>query len=77
MKNKGNVNQEVQYGGFVKNSSTGQYDCLFTTFCSELLAHGRAREKALENNECAGAFYDINDIVVRRRTIEYTVGSWE
>lgn len=68
---------ETQYGGFVKNTATGEYECLFVTFCSELLAHNRAKEKAAESNEYSDMYYDVNDIVVRRRTIEYTASDWE
>lgn len=49
------------YGAFVKNVRTAEYDLLFTTDVSPLLAVTRAREKAQEREE-----YDSGDVLLRQ-----------
>lgn len=77
MENKKYIDKVTQYGGFVKNMVTGEYECLFTTFSCKLLAHNRAKEKAAGNNKFINSHYDINDIVIYQRSVEYTTGDWK
>lgn len=70
---------EYEYAGRVRNLRTGEYETLFTTYISPLLAENRAREKAERLNELVpdyrksgGNDYDVDDIVVFQRTVTKT-----
>lgn len=75
--------REVTYCGFLKNIETGQYDSLFVTSASAILAVERAKEHAAQTNahcekRAAPPAYDMNDVLVQQKTIRsvQTAGSW-
>lgn len=63
------VSEAVEYGGFVMNNETSNYDLLFTTFISELLCRNRALERAKQENETNQGRYDLNDILIKTRKV--------
>ena len=67
----------TEYGGFVKNLDTEQYEQMFVTSCSESLCIGRAKEEAENYNRYYGKNYDTNDIVVRKRKCILEIADWE
>lgn len=74
------MTQSSQYGGFVRNLKTGEYDLLFVTEFSALLTWGRTLEKAKEKNRFSGhEIYDVEDIQIRKRSCQTTtvLGEWE
>lgn len=80
MVNKPLMEQSTQYGGFVRNLKTGEYERLFLTEFSALLAWRRALEKAKEKNRYSGKeIYDVEDIQIRKRSCHTTtvLGEWE
>lgn len=75
--------REAKYCGFVKNIETGQYDVLYVTSASAMLAVTRAQEHAAQTNahcekRAAPPVYDKNDTLVQQKTIlsVQTAGSW-
>lgn len=67
----------TELGGFVRNRHTQAYDLMFVTqIGSELLTKRRAIESAQEKNGIADT-YDINDVIVRKRTATTTYSDWE
>lgn len=67
-----------EYGGFVKNIQTGQYELLFCTEFSELLARNRAIENARAQNELTEKpFFDTTDVIVKTRTAVTIYSDWE
>jgi len=80
MVNKPFMEQGAQYGGFVRNLKTGEYERLFLTEFSALLAWGRTLEKAKEKNRFSGQeVYDVEDIKIRKRSCQTTtvLSDWE
>ena len=67
----------TQFAGFVKNKKTGEYDQLFLTEISELLAKNRTIEHAKEYNEYIEDEYDIADVIIKQRVITLSYGDWE
>lgn len=68
----------IEYGGFVLNTNTDEWECLFVSEISAVLAHNRALEKANECNRLEGySKYDTSDIWVRQRRRATKVGDWE
>ena len=65
-----------EFGGFVKNLDTGEYDLRFRTEISDRLALNRAIEDANVANKYMNGNYDSNDVIIKRRTIEITYGEW-
>lgn len=65
-----------EYGGFVFNDNTDEYELLFVTQFSELLAKNRALEKAIELNRM-GENYNEEDYFVKFRYVEVLTGEWE
>lgn len=67
----------TEYGGFVQNLETAEWECLFVTEISALIAHNRALEKAIFRNESAGrAIYNMTNVWVRQRHCTKMVGEW-
>ncbi len=71
------MEQYTQYAGFVKNKNTGEYEKLFTTEISPILAKNRAIERAKERAEYTDVTYDTADVVVKKRPVTVTYGNWE
>ena len=71
------TNYHIEYGGFVKNLNTGEYQCLFVTRFSKLLARERAKERAAFDNSMFPDTFDIKDIIVRSRMCEEKRSGWE
>lgn len=69
--------QQSQYGGFVKNKSTGEYEPLFTTYMSDILAKNRAIEMAKAKNVHQEEQYDINDIIIKVRNVRTIYDNWK
>ena len=68
----------IEYGGFVLNTNTNEWECLFISEISAVLAYNRALEKANECNRLEGySEYDISDVRVRQRRRVTKVGDWE
>lgn len=67
----------VEHGGFIRNRKTGEYERLFTTQMSGLLAHNRTLEAARNANKDPNYSYDLNDIHVKTRTVTSEYGEWE
>lgn len=65
------VRTDTIFGGFAHRKGGGE-DLLFQTPYSALLAHNRAKEAAERVNSYSegAANYDVNDIIVRKRTIQ-------
>ena len=74
-----NEKRSTEYAGFVRNRKTGEYDKLYHTTFSVLLAKNRAIENAGMENEYSGADYDVDDVIVKQREIVLTAtyGEWE
>ena len=69
---------ETEYAGFVKNLDTNEYEMLFSTFISDVLAKNRAIETAKNRNRSSTcANYDTNDIIVKQRKAVSTWSEWE
>ena len=73
------IETSTEYGGYVKNNTTGDYDMLFIGECSACLAYGRAKEKAENRNNYSYSDYDTSDIIVKRRDMVITTiySEWE
>lgn len=67
----------IEYGGFINNIKSGEYERLFTTQMSELLARNRTIEAARNANQNPDYQYDINDVVVKKRIVKSEYGEWE
>lgn len=68
----------LEYGGFVLNTNTNEWECLFVSEISAVLARNRALEKANDCNRFEGySKYDISDAWVRQRRRVTKVGDWE
>lgn len=61
----------TEVGTFVKNKETNNYELLFTSE-SEILAKGRAKEEAADRNKYCNATYDLDDIILKHRTVTIT-----
>lgn len=66
----------IEFGGFVFNRETKEYELLFTTEMSALLAGNRAKESAEIQNQ-GGAAFDPQSIIVKRREVLVCSGPWE
>ena len=71
------MKQYTEYAGFVKNNTSGEYEKLFTTEISPILAKSRAIEHAKERVEYAGVSYDTNDVIIKERQVTVSYGEWE
>lgn len=71
--------KSTEYAGFVRNRETGEYDKLYHTTCSALLAKNRAIENAGMKNKYSNADYDVDDVVIKQREIILTAtyGAWK
>ena len=67
----------ILYGGFVKNRDTGEYEKLFETEISPLLAKNRAIEAAKNANRDQNGLYDPEDVQVMQSMVQTFSSDWE
>ena len=69
--------QFVEYGGFVKNEETGEYDLLFDSkINSESLMREFTISAANERNLFCRNKYNLNDVVIKQRKKTIITEDW-
>ena len=66
----------IEFGGFVWNRETKEYELVFKTEMSALLARNRAKESAEFQNQ-GGAAFDTQSIIVKKREVLVCPSPWE
>lgn len=67
----------IDYGGFVWNNESKQYEILFKTNIGENISRNRASERAkMKNRTFFRNVYDPENVRVYRRTVFRQYGEW-
>lgn len=69
--------ETIEYGGFVFNTDTHEWECLFVSEISAPVAHNRALEKAMYLNSFAGREKYRAHVQVWKRRRVTGVGEWK